>query len=121
MLALAIVFLASGLLITGICMPMVYGKLPMNIWYGMRTKTSLQSEESWTHLNEIGGMLFSLLGFPMMLGGAIGLFLTDEHVTLLCTATGIVTLASIVFAVYLFLRYSARYTKGLATMRSRVN
>ena len=114
MLALAIVFLVSGLLITGICMPMVYGKLPMNIWYGMRTKTTLQSDEAWTHLNEIGGMLFSLLGFPLMLGGAIGLFLTDEHVTLICTATGVVSIASIGFAAFLFVRYSGRYSKGLA-------
>ena len=113
MLALAIVFLVSGLMITGICMPMVYGKLPMNLWYGMRTKTTLQSEESWAHLNEIGGMLFSLLGFPLMVGGLIGMFLTDEHITLICIATGVVSLASIVFAAYLFVRYSDRYSKGL--------
>ena len=114
MLALAIVFLVSGLMITALCMPMVYGKLPMNVWYGMRTKTTLQSEESWTHLNEIGGMLFSLLGFPLMVGGLIGMFLSDEHITLICTATGVVSLASIAFSAYLFIRYSARYSKGLA-------
>ncbi len=106
--------LMSGLLITCVCMPMIYGKLPMNIWYGMRTRHTFQSHESWMHLNEIGGMLFSLLGFPLILGGVIGVFLTDDHVALIGTATSIVSLVSCGFAAYLFVRYSSRYTKNVA-------
>ena len=114
MVTLATVLLMSGLLITGVCLPMIYGKLPMNLWYGMRTKTTFQSQESWAHLNEIGGMLFSLLGFPLILGGLVGLFLTDEHVALIGTATSSVSLVSCGFAAYLFVRYSNRYTKSIA-------
>jgi len=110
MLTLAITLIFSGLLITLICLPMVYGKVPPNALYGMRTKHTFQSSQAWMDLNEVGGMLFSLLGFPLILGGAVGLFLTDDHVALVGTTTTIVCLASVAFAVYLFLRYSVRYT-----------
>jgi len=114
MLALAATLVLSGALITCICLPMIYGKLPMNSLYGMRTRHTFQSDEAWLHLNEIGGMLFSLLGFPLMLGGTMGFFLTDEYVALVGIATSIIAFASIGFAVYLFVRYSGRYTARMA-------
>lgn len=109
MLALAITLFMSGALLTAICLPMIYRKLPMNAWYGMRTAKTFRSEEAWFHLNEIGGMLFSLLGFPLMLGGAIGFFLSDQYVALVGIASSVVCLASVVFAVFLFVRYSDCY------------
>lgn len=114
MLTLAITLFLSGVLVTGLCLPMVYGKLPMNAWYGMRTKNTLDSLESWQHLNEVGGMLFSLLGFPLMLGGVVGFFLTDAHVPLVGLATSVVSLVSVGLAAYLFVRYSNRYAKRVA-------
>ena len=110
MILLAVTLILSGLIITGICLPMIYCKVPMNAMYGMRTRHTFQSAEAWTHLNEVGGMLFSLLGFPMILGGTVGLFLTDEYVALIGTCTAIVALVSVAFATYLFVRYSIRYT-----------
>ena len=111
MFALSIVLLLSGLLTTAICLPMVYEKVPMNSYFGMRTKHTFRSNESWVHLNEIGGMLFSLLGFPLMLGGSIGFFLSEQYLAMLGTVTAVVALVSIAFAVYLFVRYSGRYTE----------
>ena len=118
MLLLAIIFLMSGLLIIGICLPLVYNKLPMNAWYGMRTKDTFQSQESWTHLNEVGGMLFSTLGFPLILAGGLAFFLKDDQVELIGMATTIVFLVSCGFICYLFVRYSSRYTKSVASKSS---
>lgn len=61
-------------------------------------------------LNEVGGMLFSLLGLPLMLSGVVSLFLGNQHVALIGTTTSVAFLASTAFAVFLFQRYSARYT-----------
>ena len=110
MISVSITLILSGLLITCVCVPMIYELIPPNVWYGMRTKHTFRSNEAWYHLNEIGGMLFSLLGFPLMLGGGIGLFLTDQHVALIGTATSIAALVSLGLATYLFVRYSIRYT-----------
>lgn len=113
MFTLATTFFLSGLLTIGICLPMVFGKVPMNAWYGMRTKSAFRSQEAWEHLNEVGGMLYSLLGFPMILGGLVGFFLKDDHVPLVGMVTSIVTLVSCGFASVLFLRYANRYTKRM--------
>ena len=110
MLALALTLIASGLITTLICLPMIYGKVLPNIFYGIRTRRTFESSEAWMDLNEVGGMLFSLLGFPPLLAGTIGLFLDDTHLALVGTATAVCCLLSLGFTVYLFLRYSARYT-----------
>ena len=109
MLALAITLICSGLLTTLICLPMIFGKVPPNAFYGIRTSHTFESSEAWMDLNEVGGMLFALLGFPLMLGGTIGLFLDETHVALIGIATAVGSLLSLGFAVYMFLRYSARY------------
>lgn len=118
MLAVAVTLFMSGLLITGACMPMVHRKLPMNAWYGMRTTKTFQSEEAWLHLNEIGGMLFSLLGFPLMLGGTIGFFLGDEYVALIGLTSSVACVASIGMALYMFVRYANRYSAANAEFRA---
>lgn len=110
MLIVAITLIFSGALVTAICLPMVYERIPPNAVYGMRTKHTFRSNEAWYHLNEVGGMVFSMLGFPLMLGGSVGLFLTDKHVALIGTTTAVAALVSMVFAVFLFMRYSIRYT-----------
>jgi len=89
---------------------MIYGKVRPNAFYGIRTRYTFESSEAWMDLNEIGGMLFSLLRFPLMLGGTTGLFLDETHVALVGIATVIGGLLTLSFAVHLFLRYSARYS-----------
>ena len=110
MLALAITLICSGLITTLICLPMIYGRVLPNALYGIRTRHTFESSEAWMDLNEVGGMLFSLLGFPLVLGGTIGLFLSDTHIALVGIATTAGCILSLGFTVYLFLRYSARYT-----------
>ncbi len=56
-----------------------------------------------------------------MLGGAVGLFLTDDHVALVGTTTSVGCLTSVAFTVYLFLRYSARYTARNATYHQSIS
>ena len=110
MFTLAITLICSGLLTTLVCLPMIYGKVLPNALYGIRTRHTFESHEAWMDLNEVGGMLFSLVGFPLMLAGAIGIFLDDSHVALVGIASTIGCFLSIGFAVYLFLRYASRYS-----------
>ena len=112
MLTLAIALIVCGLITTLICLPMIYGKVLPNALYGIRTRHTFESSKAWMDLNEVGGMLFSLIGFPLMLAGAIGIFLDDSHVALVGISSTIGCLLSLGFAVYLFLRYSTRYSAG---------
>ena len=109
MLTLSLILLGSGLLTTLVCLPLVFGKVPPNAVYGFRTRQTFASPRAWADLNEVGGMAVAQVGFPLMLGGGIGLFLPDAYVGLVGTATAIVCLLSIGLAVGLYLRYAAKY------------
>jgi len=83
----------------------------MNALYGFRVKQTFESDTSWYHLNEVGGMIFTMLGFPLMLSGILGFFLPETMLVTHSTVTVVITLVSVGFAVYLFMRYAIRYQK----------
>jgi uncharacterized membrane protein len=108
---LCITFLLSGMLIFVVCLPIVHGIIPMNKFYGMRTKDTFKSDESWLHLNEVGGMIFAMIGFPLILAGVVGFFIPEQFLQIFSTMVLIVTFLSIAAALYFFTRYSKRYTR----------
>ncbi|MEM6656274.1 MAG: SdpI family protein [Planctomycetota bacterium] len=112
MFALATTLLLSGSILIAVCLPLVFNVVPRNALYGMRIKQAFESDVSWRHLNEVGGMLFAMTGFPLILGGGLGFFLGDEHVALVGAATSAVTLAAVGMAVCLFLRYARGYEQA---------
>jgi len=111
MQTLAITFLLSGILLFVACFPIIHGKIPMNKIYGMRTKSTFRSDEAWFHLNEVGGMIFAMIGFPLILAGAMGFVIPEHLLDLFSSMVLIVTFLSIAAAIYFFMRYSNRYTK----------
>jgi uncharacterized membrane-anchored protein len=118
MITLSITYLLSGLLISLVTLPLIYGKIPMNAIYGFRVKQTFESNTSWYHLNEVGGMIFSMLGFPLMLSGILGFFLPETMLVVHSTVTVAITFLSIGFAVYFFMRYAIRYQKQNKTIET---
>ena len=108
---LAITFLLSGLLFFVACLPIVHGKIPMNKVYGIRTRNTFRSDRSWFHLNEVGGMIFAMIGFPLILAGALGFALPEHLLEVFSSVVLGVSFLSIAAALYFFTRYSIRYTK----------
>ncbi len=115
MQTLAITFLFSGITLYLACLPLIFRKIPMNKLYGMRTKHSFRSDEAWYHLNQIGGIIFSMLAFPLILAGIIG-FVLPEHLLPYFSLTVLaVTFLSIGTALFLFMKYATDYTKKMNT------
>ncbi len=108
---ISITFILSGLLVLIISIPLARRKVPMNRFYGMRSSHSYKSEESWYHLNEIGGMTLGMISFPLILGGVIGLFLPEPLIAELSYAVLSVSFGSIALWVYFYVSYARRYTK----------
>jgi formate hydrogenlyase subunit 3/multisubunit Na+/H+ antiporter MnhD subunit len=77
----------------------------MNKFYGMRTKNTFKSDESWLHLNEVGGMIFALIGFPLIFAGVLKFVILQQHMQIFAIMVLIVSFLSIVAAIYLFSRY----------------
>lgn len=77
-LIIAIAFLATGLLVAVLAIPMIMRKIKPNRLYGYRTKTSLSHEDLWYPLNALAGKYMLVLGIVFIIAGTILLFLMDQ-------------------------------------------
>lgn len=57
MIALLIVYIASGLLMSGLALPLMWRKVPPNHLYGFRVRRTLEDEAVWYAVNEFLGEL----------------------------------------------------------------
>jgi hypothetical protein len=73
MSALMILFVASGLLVAGLSVPMILGKIPPNGLYGFRVKKTMENPQVWYAVNTYSGkwLLFAHLVFVL---AAVGLY-----------------------------------------------
>ncbi|HNR35226.1 MAG TPA: SdpI family protein [Candidatus Hydrogenedentes bacterium] len=67
--------IGCALLFILLSVPLVYRKIPMNRWYGFRLRKSFQSDECWFSINEYGGRQLILWSLPLIVTGAIKIFL----------------------------------------------
>ena len=78
--------IASSILLVGlvtllISLPLIYRKVPMNAFYGIRIRASFQSEQRWYDINAQGGKLFAKWSALIIVAGLIG-FITDRSLSL---------------------------------------
>ena len=104
---LLILFVASGLLLTVLSVPMIFRKIPPNYWYGFRVKATLENEEVWYPANEYAGKGLFWVGIGTVVA-AVALFLVPiTNVGVYASAVGgivIVGLAVAVIQSFLYLR-----------------
>ncbi|MBF0224899.1 MAG: SdpI family protein [Desulfobacterales bacterium] len=74
-LFLSIGNILTGILIIGICIPLLKGKIKMNKWYGMRFKKSFESEENWYKINTYGAKRMIIWSSVLVMIGIINLWL----------------------------------------------
>jgi uncharacterized membrane protein len=74
MVVLLILFVASGLLLAVLSVPLIFRKIPPNYWYGFRVRATLENEEVWYPANECAGKWLLWVGIATVVA-AVGLFL----------------------------------------------
>ena len=52
---LLVMNLVLPVLLIGLSLPLIYGKVPPNHWYGFRTPKTLSSDAMWYRTNRVGG------------------------------------------------------------------
>lgn len=55
-----VVFIVLGL-------PLIFGLIPRNWFYGVRTPRTLAADESWYPVNRVGGVIMLLIGVVWLL------------------------------------------------------
>ena len=71
MIALLIVFIASGLLMSGLALPLMRRKIPPNHLYGFRVRRTLEDEAVWYAVNEFSARRLLWVGIATV-AAAIG-------------------------------------------------
>lgn len=56
------VFAGIGIVSMLVSIPMMLRRVPMNRWYGVRTRKAFVSDENWYEINAFGGKAFFLFG-----------------------------------------------------------
>jgi hypothetical protein len=56
MTVLLFTFAASGLVLAGVCVPLILGKIPPNGLYGFRVRKTIEKPEIWYPVNKYGGL-----------------------------------------------------------------
>jgi hypothetical protein len=66
-----VVHTGVGLLTAVLALPLVFRMVPMNAFYGVRTRKAFVSEENWFALNAYGGRLFLVFGLCLVCFGLL--------------------------------------------------
>ena len=106
--AILLVYGLVGLLIVGLCVPLMFGKIPPNGYYGFRTPRTLSDPKVWYPANRVAGRNLVVAGLIMVAGALVTFFLGDQvpqrsgAITLV--VIGLVSLFGAVIASFLALR-----------------
>ncbi len=71
MVVLLLLFVFAGLLLAGISIPLILGKIPPNGLYGFRVKKTMENPEIWYPVNAYSGKWLLAAGLVEALAAAI--------------------------------------------------
>ena len=102
---------ASSILFVGIVtplisLPLIYRKVPMNAFYGIRIRASFQSEQRWYDINARGGRLFARWSVLIILAGLIGFIVPTDLFLFYAPAAAVVVLLAILMPVIQVVRWA---------------
>ena len=70
----ALLFTAAGLVLIGLGVPLLRGRVPPNFWYGCRTEKTLSDEKVWYAVNRVTGRDLIVAGAAVVVS-ALAVFL----------------------------------------------
>ena len=103
----AVVDLLAGLLIAGLALPLVAGRVPRNRWYGVRIEKSFASDENWYAINRVGGRWLLASGLLVAALGAAAL-VVPPHGETVVVVLGLAPALVVLLAVVPVLRFARR-------------
>ena len=109
MFILTILFTISGLVLAGISVPLILGKIPPNGLYGFRVKKTMENPAIWYPVNVYSGKWLLVAGLCTV-SAAIG-FAFIPGITIDVYSYAVLLVWSIVFTIALAATY--RYMKSI--------
>lgn len=108
MAVVAVILFLAGLLIFGICQPLIRRKVPMNGLYGIRIPAAFESEERWYEINAYGGRQMAAWSWLITGAGAAGFLVPAAFQMVYAWAIIPVTLLAVLVPVVRICRWAGR-------------
>jgi hypothetical protein len=102
----ALEFISIGVVIWCLCLPLIWRKVPMNRFYGVRIRESFVSEKRWYDINAYGGRLLARWSLLIVVTGLAGFFVPLSLFTVYCRIAGAVVLISLFVPLILIFRWA---------------
>ncbi len=101
-------FVASGLLLAGLSVPLIRGKIGPNPWYGFRVRRTLEDPAVWYPANAFAAKGLLIVGLTTAAAAIALAFVPGLEVALYASAVAIVALGGLAVTVVLSVRYLNR-------------
>jgi SdpI/YfhL protein family len=102
---LLVVFVCSGLILIGISIPLIMGKISPNPLYGFRVRRTLSDPAVWYAVNSYSAKRLLVVGMVNLLSAVALYFVPDINVAAYASACGVIAIAGLVVAFALSLRF----------------
>jgi uncharacterized membrane protein len=108
---LLLVFVCSGVLLAGLSIPLILGRIGPNPWYGFRVERTLSDPAVWYAANTYSAKRLLVVGIATSLGSIVLYFVPEIDVAVYSTACGAITVGGLMVSIvqsFLFLRSIGR-------------
>src|SRR5439155_7773639 len=95
---LLLLFVCSGLLLSGLSIPLIMGKIGPNPWYGFRVERTLSDPKVWYAVNAYSAKRLLAVGMATSLGSILLYFVPEIDVAVYSLACGAIALGGLVVA-----------------------
>ena len=109
MTGIATKFVILGAVTLLLTLPLVFRMVPMNKFYGFRTKTAVQSSQNWYEINARGGKMLAVSSLVVLLVGIAGFFVPEKYTLIYIGAAVIVMVAAVVISLLCFVAWQRRF------------
>ena len=92
MLQIFFTFFVVGLLISGISIPLIKRRIPINNWYGVRLPNTMKDKDSWYETNYRAGKLLFILGLIISLVSSVFCFIISVDAVTYSIIMSLITL-----------------------------
>ena len=105
---IAIIQSIAALVIIGLSLPLMMGKIKRNHWYGIRIPEAFRSEERWLEINQYGGRLMLWWGIVIAIAAGIGIMLPKEYWMIYAFSAVAIIFVGLGIIITHILRYAAK-------------
>lgn len=110
----ALVILSAGLIILIVSLPLIYRKVPMNPFYGIRIPAAFESNQRWYDINAYGGRQMAGWSSLIIASGAVGFVIPNDEALVYMVLCGAAVLVAVLIPLLQVLRWS-RHLPRLGT------